>query len=31
VQRVIENYEVYKARLGQTPDIVRDLVGGHSS
>ncbi|WP_413709159.1 lytic transglycosylase domain-containing protein [Rhizobium sp. Rhizsp82] len=31
VQRVLENYEVYKARLGQTPDIVRDLVGGRSS
>ncbi len=31
VQRVIENYEVYKARLGEAPDIVRDLVDGRSS
>jgi soluble lytic murein transglycosylase len=31
VQRVMENYEVYKARLGQTPDIERDLVGGRSA
>ncbi|TCU11087.1 transglycosylase SLT domain-containing protein [Rhizobium sullae] len=31
VQRVMENYEVYKARLGQTPDIERDLIGGRSS
>ncbi|MBB3657347.1 soluble lytic murein transglycosylase [Rhizobium sp. BK650] len=31
VQRVMENYEVYKARLGQTPDIERDLIGGRSA
>ncbi len=31
VQRVIENYEVYKARLGQPSDIVRDLTYGRSS
>ena len=31
VQRVIENYEVYKARLGQPADIERDLIGGRSS
>jgi soluble lytic murein transglycosylase len=31
VQRVMENYEVYKARLGQPSDIVRDLTGGRSS
>ncbi|EJL56944.1 soluble lytic murein transglycosylase-like protein [Rhizobium sp. CF122] len=31
VQRVMENYEVYKARLGQPSDIVRDLIGGRSS
>ncbi|MCS3744454.1 hypothetical protein FHX16_006477, partial [Rhizobium sp. BK661] len=30
-QRVIENYEVYKARLGQPSDIVRDLTYGRSS
>ncbi|MFK0163715.1 transglycosylase SLT domain-containing protein [Rhizobium sp. NPDC090279] len=28
VQRVMENYQVYKARLGQKPDIVHDLVSG---
>jgi soluble lytic murein transglycosylase len=31
VQRVMENYEVYKARLGQPADIERDLIGGRSS
>ena len=28
VQRVMENYQVYKARLGQKTDIVHDLVSG---
>ncbi|NEI69903.1 transglycosylase SLT domain-containing protein [Rhizobium lusitanum] len=28
VQRVMENYQVYKARLGQKTDIVHDLVNG---
>ncbi|SCB14719.1 soluble lytic murein transglycosylase [Rhizobium hainanense] len=28
VQRVMENYQVYKARLGQKADIVHDLVDG---
>jgi len=28
VQRVMENYQVYKARLGQKPDIEHDLVYG---
>ncbi|MEZ2129091.1 MULTISPECIES: lytic transglycosylase domain-containing protein [unclassified Sinorhizobium] len=28
VQRVMENYQVYKARLGQKTDIERDLVYG---
>lgn len=28
VQRVMENYQVYKARLGQKPDIVHDLISG---
>ena len=28
VQRVMENYQVYKARLGQKADIVQDLVKG---
>lgn len=28
VQRVMENYEVYKARLGQKPDIEQDLIRG---
>lgn len=28
VQRVMENYQVYKARLGQKADIVHDLVNG---
>jgi soluble lytic murein transglycosylase len=28
VQRVMENYQVYKARLGQKSDIVQDLVNG---
>ncbi|MEM6462952.1 MAG: lytic transglycosylase domain-containing protein [Pseudomonadota bacterium] len=28
VMRVMENYQVYKARLGQTPDIVADLRYG---
>ncbi|MCY6381467.1 lytic transglycosylase domain-containing protein [Hoeflea prorocentri] len=28
VQRVMENYQVYKARLGQNPDIVADLRYG---
>lgn len=31
VQRVMENYEVYKARLGQPSDIVRDLTDGRAS
>lgn len=31
VQRVMENYEVYKARLGQATDIERDLIGGRSA
>jgi soluble lytic murein transglycosylase len=31
VQRVMENYEVYKARLGQPADIERDLISGRSS
>ena len=30
VQRVMENYEVYKARLGQKVDIVHDLRYGRS-
>ncbi|ENN86263.1 lytic transglucosyllase catalytic [Rhizobium freirei PRF 81] len=30
VQRVMENYQVYKARLGQKTDIVQDLVNGRS-
>ena len=28
VQRVMENYQVYKTRLGQKADIVHDLVNG---
>ena len=28
VQRVMENYQVYKSRLGQTADIVHDLRMG---
>ncbi|WP_426231922.1 transglycosylase SLT domain-containing protein [Pararhizobium sp. DWP3-4] len=28
VQRVMENYQVYKSRLGQTADIVKDLRVG---
>lgn len=28
VQRVMENYQVYKARLGQKPDIEHDLIYG---
>lgn len=28
VQRVMENYQVYKARLGQKTDIERDLIYG---
>ncbi|MBB3425247.1 soluble lytic murein transglycosylase [Rhizobium sp. BK312] len=28
VQRVMENYQVYKARLGQKADIVHDLISG---
>lgn len=28
VQRVMENYQVYKSRLGQDTDIVRDLRSG---
>lgn len=28
VQRVMENYQVYKARLGQKTDIDHDLVYG---
>ena len=28
VQRVMENYQVYKSRLGQTADIVEDLRMG---
>ncbi|MBZ5760221.1 MULTISPECIES: lytic transglycosylase domain-containing protein [Rhizobium] len=28
VQRVMENYEVYKARLGQKSDIEQDLIHG---
>ncbi|EPE99097.1 lytic transglycosylase domain-containing protein [Rhizobium grahamii] len=31
VQRVMENYEVYKVRLGEPSDIVRDLTDGRSS
>ncbi|MBD8553120.1 lytic transglycosylase domain-containing protein [Rhizobium sp. CFBP 8762] len=31
VQRVMENYQVYKSRLGQKPDIVRDLVMGREA
>lgn len=31
VQRVMENYQVYKARLGQKADIVADLQGGRQS
>jgi soluble lytic murein transglycosylase len=31
VQRVFENFEVYKARLGQPADIERDLIGGRAS
>lgn len=30
VQRVMENYEVYKTRLGQSVDIVNDLRNGRS-
>ncbi|MFJ6322467.1 MULTISPECIES: transglycosylase SLT domain-containing protein [unclassified Rhizobium] len=30
VQRVMENYQVYKARLGQKTDIVSDLVNGRT-
>ncbi|NTG49160.1 lytic transglycosylase domain-containing protein [Agrobacterium rhizogenes] len=30
VQRVMENYQVYKARLGQKTDIERDLIYGRS-
>ncbi|WP_275789964.1 lytic transglycosylase domain-containing protein [Pararhizobium gei] len=28
VQRVMENYQIYKSRLGQTSDIVHDLTAG---
>ncbi|MCY1248831.1 hypothetical protein D9M72_623050 [compost metagenome] len=28
VQRVMENYQVYKSRLGQNADIVEDLRVG---
>ncbi|MBN9053570.1 MAG: lytic transglycosylase domain-containing protein, partial [Rhizobiales bacterium] len=28
VQRVMENYQVYKTRLGQKADIVHDLIAG---
>ncbi len=31
VQRVMENYQVYKSRLGQTADIVSDLRVGRQS
>ncbi|WP_283193944.1 hypothetical protein [Rhizobium sp. AN80A] len=31
VQRVIENYEVYKARLGQPVSIQKDLIGGRNA
>ncbi len=31
VQRVMENYQVYKARLGQRPDIVDDLTVGRQA
>jgi soluble lytic murein transglycosylase-like protein len=31
VQRVIENYEVYKARLGQPVSIQQDLIGGRNA
>ena len=31
VQRIMENYQVYKARLGQTTDIVADLRDGRPS
>ncbi|QFY59568.1 lytic transglycosylase domain-containing protein [Rhizobium grahamii] len=30
VQRVMENYEVYKARLGQPADLQGDLINGRS-
>lgn len=30
VQRVMENYQVYKTRLGQKADIVSDLRGGRA-
>ena len=28
VQRIMENYQIYKSRLGQTSDIVADLRFG---
>ena len=31
VQRVMENYQVYKARLGQPASIERDLIGGRTA
>jgi soluble lytic murein transglycosylase len=31
VQRVMENYEVYKARLGQPASIQQDLIGGRNA
>ena len=31
VQRIMENYQVYKARLGGTVDIERDLTNGRQS
>ncbi|WP_174800772.1 lytic transglycosylase domain-containing protein [Martelella limonii] len=30
VQRVMENYEIYKARFGQPTDIARDLIYGRT-
>ncbi|MAM09783.1 MAG: lytic transglycosylase [Rhizobiaceae bacterium] len=30
VQRIMENYEIYKARLGQPTDIARDLIYGRT-
>ena len=30
VQRVMENYQVYKTRLGQQADIVNDLRNGRA-
>ena len=30
VQRIMENYEIYKARLDQPTDIARDLIYGRT-